>query len=114
MFSDFFVDDGKLNRKKRSKVGGGAQETVVSSTKPAKPTKLELKKRKLNSEIEELESELIKPKSWEYRGEVKGGDRPENSLLSVSADVERCVGDVMTFNSLSSFHLFTSCCCSGR
>ncbi len=31
----------------------------------------------------------MKDKSWELKGEVKGGDRPENSLLSVITDVDR-------------------------
>lgn len=37
----------------------------------------------------ELEKDALAPKSWDMRGEVRGVDRPENSLLEVSVDVER-------------------------
>ncbi len=47
--------------------------------------------RELANQIAELEKDLMAEKSWELKGEVKGGVRPENSLLDVSADVERLV-----------------------
>ena len=39
-------------------------------------------------EIAELEHELLSERPWELRGEVKAGDRPENSLLEAVVDVE--------------------------
>ena len=44
------------------------------------------------SQIRELEAELMGPRSWDLRGEVKGAERPENSLLGVTAEIERWVG----------------------
>lgn len=46
-------------------------------------------KEKLQKHISEMESQLIQPKSWERKGEVMGGDRPENSLLGLAVAVER-------------------------
>ena len=46
-------------------------------------------KMQLATQIKELEAELIGTKSWDLRGEIKGGDRPENSLLGINADIER-------------------------
>eukprot|EP00981_Chlorochromonas_danica_P002742 scaffold537_cov180-Ochromonas_danica.AAC.47 len=40
-------------------------------------------------EAEEFERELMAGKSWELRGEVRASDRPENSLLTIVADVDR-------------------------
>ena len=48
--------------------------------------KQQLKKRK---EIKELEADLMGAKSWDLKGEVAAKDRPENSLLEVSVDIER-------------------------
>jgi U3 small nucleolar RNA-associated protein MPP10 len=57
---------------------------------PKKPlTKHEKAKAHLSSQVAELEQELMQKKSWEMRGEVKATDRPENSLLGISADIER-------------------------
>lgn len=39
--------------------------------------------------VADLEKEAVGPKSWDMRGEVRGVDRPENSLLEVAVDVER-------------------------
>jgi U3 small nucleolar RNA-associated protein MPP10 len=44
---------------------------------------------KKSKEIIELENELINKKSWDMLGEVKSGQRPENSLLSLSSIIER-------------------------
>ena len=49
----------------------------------------EPKKSLLLTQISELEKDLVAPKPWELRGEVKASDRPENSFLSLSADIER-------------------------
>lgn len=39
--------------------------------------------------VAQLEKEAIGPKNWDMKGEVRGVDRPENSLLELSVDVER-------------------------
>eukprot|EP01039_Chlorochromonas_danica_P002840 gene2840-3100_t len=39
--------------------------------------------------VKEFERELMAGKSWELRGEVRASDRPENSLLTIVADVDR-------------------------
>jgi U3 small nucleolar RNA-associated protein MPP10 len=54
-----------------------------------KESKLIADRKKLKSQLAELEASLIGPKSWELKGEVKGGERPENSLLEISVDVDR-------------------------
>jgi U3 small nucleolar ribonucleoprotein component len=43
----------------------------------------------LSAQIAQLEGELMADKPWELRGEVKGAERPENSFLSLHADIER-------------------------
>jgi len=43
----------------------------------------------MKDQISELESKLVKEKNWEMKGEVRGKERPENSLLDVQADVDR-------------------------
>jgi len=68
------------------------EEVEQNQGKKASSSKLTLhQKHKLNlsSQIKELEAELIGPKSWDLRGEIKGKDRPENSILGLSADIER-------------------------
>lgn len=44
---------------------------------------------RLQDQIKALEDEIVKPRSWDLSGEVKGKDRPENSLLGIVADVDR-------------------------
>ena len=44
---------------------------------------------KKSQEILQLEKELISSKKWDMKGEVKGQERPENSLLSISSIIER-------------------------
>jgi U3 small nucleolar RNA-associated protein MPP10 len=44
---------------------------------------------KKSQEIQQLEKELISAKKWDMKGEVKGQERPENSLLSISSIIER-------------------------
>ncbi len=36
-----------------------------------------------------LEQQLVTDKAWNLRGEVKGSARPDNSLLDLTADIER-------------------------
>jgi U3 small nucleolar RNA-associated protein MPP10 len=49
----------------------------------------EKRKQKLSAETAELEAQLLQPKGWDMRGESRGKDRPTDSLLNVSADIER-------------------------
>jgi len=60
--------------------GGGA---VVASTAHSK------RSDKMNEQIVQLEQELVTAKSWDLKGEVQAGDRPENSLLGIVADIDR-------------------------
>jgi U3 small nucleolar RNA-associated protein MPP10 len=46
---------------------------------------------RLAEQVRQLEAEAVGEKSWELKGEVRAVDRPENSLLSVTMEVERCV-----------------------
>lgn len=46
-------------------------------------------KGSLVQQIAELEKEIVKPRAWQLNGEIKGSVRPENSLLSIVADVEK-------------------------
>lgn len=48
-------------------------------------------KSALAEDISRLEANLLGDKPWEYKGEIKAAGRPENSLLEVSADVERYI-----------------------
>jgi U3 small nucleolar ribonucleoprotein component len=41
-----------------------------------------------NEEIERLEQKLIDPKGWQYRGEIKAGARPKDSLLEEHLDYQ--------------------------
>jgi U3 small nucleolar RNA-associated protein MPP10 len=47
------------------------------------------RQKRLQEEISEIEKEISGKKSWELIGEVKSSDRPQNSLLSTYADIER-------------------------
>lgn len=52
-------------------------------------TPFEKQSKAMKDQISELESKLVKEKNWEMKGEVRGKERPENSLLDVQADVDR-------------------------
>eukprot|EP00596_Hydrurales_sp_CCMP1899_P005295 CAMPEP_0119045176 /NCGR_PEP_ID=MMETSP1177-20130426/37723_1 /TAXON_ID=2985 /ORGANISM="Ochromonas sp, Strain CCMP1899" /LENGTH=740 /DNA_ID=CAMNT_0007016493 /DNA_START=136 /DNA_END=2358 /DNA_ORIENTATION=- len=49
----------------------------------------EKKNAKLATQIAQIESELIGDKPWDMKGEVNAVGRPENSLLEISAQIER-------------------------
>ena len=67
-------DDGKhVPSESRSKAKGSQQRS------------------RLSSQISDLEKDLLAAKPWELRGEVRATDRPENSFLSLTADIERYV-----------------------
>lgn len=36
-----------------------------------------------------MENKLVESKSWDLKGEVMSGDRPENSLLGMAVAIER-------------------------
>eukprot|EP01041_Mallomonas_annulata_P006233 gene6233-12624_t len=60
-----------------------------SESEQPEVTKLSKRKLKIAEEIARLEEAAIAPKSWELRGEVRSADRPLNSLLELSTQVER-------------------------
>jgi U3 small nucleolar RNA-associated protein MPP10 len=64
----------------------GAKRTTGAS---AAATKANRRETALSAQIAQLEGELMADKPWELRGEVKGAERPENSFLSLHADIER-------------------------
>jgi U3 small nucleolar RNA-associated protein MPP10 len=64
----------------------GAQHTTGASAAAPKANRRETA---LSAQIAQLEEELMADKPWELRGEVKGAERPENSFLSLHADIER-------------------------
>ena len=55
------------------------------------PSALASHTSRMKEEIAQLEAAAVGPKSWELRGEVRATDRPANSLLEVTADVDRYV-----------------------
>lgn len=88
-------DDGEDWEEEEEEEGGGESTGHNASTKAvaggskATPTPLQQRKAVLSTQIASLEEELIASKPWELRGEVKAADRPENSFLSLHADIER-------------------------
>lgn len=56
---------------------------------PAVLSKHQQRQAKIAQAVSQLEEEAIGPKSWDMKGEVRALDRPENSLLGVTVDVER-------------------------
>lgn len=69
--------------------GKAAADKAVGKGKNGAPTPLQQRKAALSTQIASLEEELMASKPWELRGEVKAADRPENSFLSLHADIER-------------------------
>ena len=55
----------------------------------SKLTAYQKQKRKLAEDIKTIEAELMGKKSWELHGEIASKDRPENSLLEISTEIER-------------------------
>lgn len=71
--------------------------------------------KKNNTEIENLEDKLIKEKSWQLKGEVRGVQRPVNSLLEEDLEFQAANKQeaeeeekVKIINSLCSFLIFFS------
>jgi U3 small nucleolar RNA-associated protein MPP10 len=84
-------EDGSEDEDEESKENNDEEEeeeeSAAYSNQPL--TTYAKEKQKLQERIAGIESELVEKKSWERRGEVKGGDRPENSLLGLAVAVER-------------------------
>ena len=53
------------------------------------PTRQGKQEASLHRQIEELEADLMQPKSWDLTGEVGSSARPENSLLGIVTEVDR-------------------------
>jgi hypothetical protein len=53
---------------------------------------------------------LIAEKPWDMRGEVKSLERPENSLLEITAQVERYVVRAVTISALLFSHILLPIC----
>lgn len=68
--------------------GRGGDKAKVENA-PARLTTASRRNQALAAQISELEGDLMAEKPWELRGEVKAGDRPENSFLGLHADIER-------------------------
>ena len=78
---DCEVGDSEAEIKLESKHG---VNNSISSTSSS-----QRRNHAIESQISSLEEELVASKPWELRGEVKAGDRPENSFLGLHADIER-------------------------
>ncbi|CAM9269203.1 unnamed protein product [Choristocarpus tenellus] len=108
--SDFFGDDGseyvnntsnsqsgmKGKGGKRGKVSfkhsknkGGEEEEEEEEREEEELTLHAEKARKMKLKVSELERELLAEKPWALKGEIRAKDRPENSLLEASVDVDR-------------------------
>lgn len=65
-------------------------EEFFEANADSKPdTPFERRQKKMAEQVAEIEKEISSKRSWELSGEVKAADRPQNSLLSSVADVER-------------------------
>lgn len=78
--SDDEEGDSAPAKKKTAAAAGASNKSASTANR---------REQMLGSQIELLEEELMAEKPWELRGEVRGGDRPENSFLSLHADIER-------------------------
>ena len=84
-------EEGSEDGSEEGSEDGSEEGSDAGAMSAATLTNHQRRKAALAAQIAELEKESIGVKEWELRGEVKSGDRPENSLLAVSADIERCV-----------------------
>lgn len=55
----------------------------------SKLTPYQKEQRRLQAQIQDLEAEALAPKPWELTGEVKSGQRPENSLLETVMEYDQ-------------------------
>jgi U3 small nucleolar RNA-associated protein MPP10 len=79
------LEDDEADEEGRGRSGDKAKSDAV----PARVTAASRRNQALAAQISELEGDLMAEKPWELRGEVKAGDRPENSFLGLHADIER-------------------------
>ncbi len=86
--SDMSDDEDKIEGEYDDEDGSDGSD-IESDTVEGPTSNYQKRKAALAKHIAELEDEQIAVKDWELRGEVKSADRPENSLLAVSADIER-------------------------
>mmetsp|Transcript_116521 Transcript_116521/g.228626 ORF Transcript_116521/g.228626 Transcript_116521/m.228626 type:complete len:690 (+) Transcript_116521:28-2097(+) len=69
--------------------GGEGNSTAAKDQNASVSRPSSKRHQMLFSQIADLEEDLMAAKPWELRGEVKAADRPENSFLSLHADIER-------------------------
>jgi U3 small nucleolar RNA-associated protein MPP10 len=87
---DVDVEDGELDEGEDIDDESGDEIDGADGQGPSVPlTSYQKRKQKLLAEQATLETELLQPKQWQMKGESKGKDRPVNSLLEMTADVER-------------------------
>jgi U3 small nucleolar ribonucleoprotein component len=83
--------DGHQDEKEQESDEEDEENEFESSGKgPEKAqTRYEKQRSERQKEIAAIEKKLVQQKSWDMRGEVNAKDRPENSLLEISAEMER-------------------------
>ena len=86
---DYHDDDDEENDNNNDDEDDVDEEEEIQNLK--KLTKFEKAQLANQKVIQDLEKQVTGQKSWDMRGEVKGLDRPENSLLEITADIERYV-----------------------
>ena len=72
-------------------VGAGGGGGAISKVSNSRPSAVDRDRQRAIVAVAALEREAMAPKAWELRGEVASKDRPVNSLLSASLDVEHAV-----------------------
>ena len=80
--SDADADDNTAS----TNIGAG---TSAIQSKQGPLSKHQKQSLRMAERIKELEQEIVAPKPWALMGEVKAQQRPENSLLEISAQMER-------------------------
>lgn len=75
-YSDFFDDD------QGDQGDEGDEDENEAQEKPDEPkSSFEMKQERLQKRIAHMEDRLLDNKPWQMKGEVKGDNRPQNSLL---------------------------------
>ena len=80
-------DVGEATGDKLTLLGASSGKDADGKKKPRSAH--EARTLRMAARIRELEEEIVAPKSWEMKGEVRSAERPENSLLEVTAQAER-------------------------
>jgi U3 small nucleolar RNA-associated protein MPP10 len=81
-----YSEDGSAEQ---SEIDEEEGEEAKGATDTGKLTAYQKQKRKMAEDIKNIEADLMGKKSWELRGELSAKDRPENSLLEISTEIER-------------------------